>query len=164
VQADLVLVDCTHTGAYDIGACARTPHHTHNHLYCRSDLVTGAWTKVAALTPAQRIAIEKAKHDTCRQQMKAEFEGSKPLQAKYKALVNGYVERDKSLGEQLRQKTVELARRETEAACLEVGFVCMRSTPFLHSVSLLLFGCFDVIWLYRVRHKRSLVSCITHAQ
>jgi hypothetical protein len=87
---------------------------------CRRDPQTGVWTKKAALANAQLVVVEKAKHASRFQEMSAEFEESKATLAKFEALVKGYILRDTHLGNQLRMKVSELAKKSTEAACLEV--------------------------------------------
>lgn len=87
---------------------------------CRRDPKTGVWTKRAALSSTQLIAAEKAKHAARFQEMSTEFEESKPTLAKFEALVKGYILRDTHLSNQLRLRVSELAKKTTEAACLEV--------------------------------------------
>ena len=87
---------------------------------CRRDPATGEWVKAAALSNAQRIAIEKAKHSAAKKRMIEESETAKGLVTKYEALVKGHAQRDVQLGEQLKQRTAEVGRKETEAECLEV--------------------------------------------
>jgi hypothetical protein len=87
---------------------------------CSKDPDSGAHVKTALLLAPQRITIERSKHAAAYQRMTEEFESAQKLLTKYEALVKGYVQRDVSLGEQLQQKTAELARKELEAQGLEV--------------------------------------------
>lgn len=57
--------------------------------------------------------------------MTVAFDASKPLVTKYEALIAGYVQRDVKLGDELRTATADVARRETEAACLLVRLPCL---------------------------------------
>jgi vancomycin resistance protein YoaR len=86
----------------------------------REDAATGQLVKSMALTPAQRISADKARHSELFKAMTREFEGSKSVVGKYTTLVRGLVMRDIKLATLLKNLAAELEEKERDLFCFEV--------------------------------------------